>query len=170
MKSGAYGWKTDRDTEKKELIGNLQKGEAVEREPIYSYTAAKPGDKDIGDTYVEIDLGKQHLYLYVDKKMILESDFVSGNASRGWNTPAGVFGLTYKTKNAVLRGPGYETPVTFWMPFNGNIGMHDATWRSSFGGEIYLTNGSHGCINLPYENAKIIYEYVYTGFPVVCYY
>lgn len=70
----------------------------MEREPIYSYTAAKPGDKDIGDTYVEIDLGKQHLYLYVDKKMILESDFVSGNASRGWNTPAGVFGLTYKNE------------------------------------------------------------------------
>ena len=170
LKSGAYGWKTDRDAEKEELIGNLQKGEAVKREPVYSYTAAQPGDKDIGDTYVEIDLGKQHLYLYVEKKMILESDFVSGNASRGWNTPPGVFGLTYKTKNAVLRGPGYETPVNFWMPFNGNIGMHDATWRSSFGGEIYLTNGSHGCINLPYENAKIIYEYVYTGFPVVCYY
>lgn len=170
LKSGAYGWKTDRDAEKEELIRNLQKGEAVKREPVYSYTAAQPGDKDIGDTYVEIDLGKQHLYLYVEKKMVLESDFVSGNASRGWNTPAGVFGLTYKTKNAVLRGPGYETPVNFWMPFNGNIGMHDATWRSSFGGEIYLTNGSHGCINLPYENAKIIYEYVYTGFPVVCYY
>lgn len=170
LKSGAYGWKTDRDAEKEELIRNLQKGEAVKREPVYSYTAAQPGDKDIGDTYVEIDLGKQHLYLYVEKKMVLESDFVSGNASRGWNTPAGVFGLTYKTKNAVLKGPGYETPVNFWMPFNGNIGMHDATWRSSFGGEIYLTNGSHGCINLPYENAKIIYEYVYTGFPVVCYY
>lgn len=170
LKSGAYGWKTDKEEEKKELIEDLEKGEVIEREPVYSYTAAQPGDKDIGNTYVEIDLGNQHLYLYVEEKMILESDFVSGNAARGWNTPAGVFGLTYKTKNAVLRGPGYETPVTFWMPFNGNIGMHDATWRSSFGGDIYLTNGSHGCINLPFENAKIIYEYVYTGFPVVCYY
>ena len=119
---------------------------------------------------MEIDLGKQHLYLYVEGELILESDFVSGNASRGWNTPAGVFGLTYKTTNAVLRGENYATPVSYWMPFNGNIGMHDATWRNSFGGEIYLTNGSHGCINLPYENAKVIYEYVYTGFPIVCYY
>ena len=170
LKSGAYGWKTNKDEEKNELIEDLKKGEVIEREPVYSYTAAQPGDKDIGNTYVEIDLGNQHLYLYVEEKMILESDFVSGNASRGWNTPAGVFGLTYKTKNAVLRGPGYETPVNYWMPFNGNIGMHDATWRSSFGGDIYLTNGSHGCINLPFENAKIIYEYVYTGFPVVCYY
>lgn len=170
LKSGAYGWKTDKDTEEKELIRALRKGEVIEKEPAYSYTAAQAGAEDIGNTYVEIDLGKQHLYLYVDGKLVLESDFVSGNAARGWNTPAGVFGLTYKTKNAVLRGDNYETPVSYWMPFNGNIGMHDATWRSSFGGDIYLTNGSHGCINLPFENAKIIYEYVYTGFPVICYY
>lgn len=170
LKSGAYGWKTDIEAEGEELVKSLKRGERAEREPVYSYTAAKAGDKDIGDTYVEIDLGKQHLYLYVKGELILESDFVSGNASRGWNTPAGVFGLTYKTRNAVLRGENYATPVSYWMPFNGNIGMHDATWRSSFGGEIYLTNGSHGCINLPYEKAKVIYEYVYTGFPVVCYY
>ena len=170
LKSGAYGWKTDSEAEGEELVKSLKKGERVEREPVYSFTAAKAGDKDVGDTYVEIDLGKQHLYLYVNGELKLESDFVSGNASRGWSTPAGVFGLTYKTTNAVLRGENYATPVTYWMPFNGNIGMHDATWRSSFGGEIYLTNGSHGCINLPYENAKVIYEYVYTGFPVVCYY
>ncbi|MDE7013785.1 MAG: L,D-transpeptidase/peptidoglycan binding protein [Kineothrix sp.] len=170
LKSGAYGWKTDSEAEGEELVKSIKKGEQTEREPANSYTAAKPGDKDIGDTYVEIDLGKQHLYLYVEGELILESDFVSGNASRGWNTPAGVFGLTYKTTNAVLRGENYATPVSYWMPFNGNIGMHDATWRNSFGGEIYLTNGSHGCINLPYENAKVIYEYVYTGFPIVCYY
>ncbi len=170
LKSGAYGWKTDKNTEGDELIKKKKKGETIEKRPEYSFTAAQPGDRDIGDTYVEIDLGSQHLYLYVDGKMILESDFVSGNMARGWTTPAGVFGLTYKTRNAVLRGSNYETPVSYWMPFNGNIGMHDATWRSSFGGEIYLTNGSHGCINLPFENAKIIYEYVYTGFPVVCYY
>lgn len=170
LKSGAYGWKTDSKAEGEELVESIKRGERAEREPVYSYTAAKAGDKDIGDSYVEIDLGKQHLYLYVKGELILESDFVSGNASRGWNTPAGVFGLTYKTTNAVLRGENYATPVSYWMPFNGNIGMHDATWRNSFGGEIYLTNGSHGCINLPYENAKVIYEYVYTGFPVVCYY
>lgn len=170
LKSGPYGWKTDKDTECEELIKAIKSGETIEKQPAYTYTAAQSGQQDIGNTYVEIDLGKQHLYLFIDGEMIIESDFVSGNASRGWNTPAGVFGLTYKTKNAVLRGEGYETPVTYWMPFNGNIGMHDATWRSSFGGEIYQTNGSHGCINLPQENAKIIYEYVYTGFPVVCYY
>lgn len=170
LKSNAFGWETNQEAETAALIKSVKNGETISKQPVYSYTAATEGQMDIGNSYVEIDLGKQHLYLYVDGELIVESDFVSGNASRGWNTPAGVFGLTYKTKNAVLRGADYETPVSYWMPFNGNIGMHDATWRGSFGGEIYKTNGSHGCINLPYENAKIIYEYVYTGFPVVCYY
>lgn len=170
LSGDAYGWKTDVEAETAALIKAVKNGETIEKVPVHSDTKATEGQMDVGDSYVEIDLGNQHLYLYVDGELILESDFVSGNASRGWNTPAGVFGLTYKTKNAVLRGADYETPVSYWMPFNGNIGMHDATWRSAFGGDIYLTNGSHGCINLPYENAKIIYEYVYTGFPVVCYY
>lgn len=170
LESGGYGWKTDREAESTALTELIKAGAWVEREPVYTYTAAQPGQMDIGNSYVEIDLGNQHLFLYVEGKLILESDFVSGNAAKGWNTPAGVFGLTYKTRNAVLRGENYETPVSWWMPFNGNIGMHDAAWRSSFGGDIYLTNGSHGCINLPSENAEIIYEYLYTGFPVVCYY
>lgn len=166
----AYGWKTDVEAETAALIKAVKNGETIETVPIHSDTTAPRDQLAISDSYVEIDLGNQHLYLYVEGELVLESDFVSGNASKGWNTPAGVFELTYKTKNAVLRGADYETPVSFWMPFNGNIGMHDATWRGSFGGNIYLTNGSHGCINLPYENAKIIYDYVYTGFPIVCYY
>ena len=64
----------------------------------------------------------------------------------------------------------YETKVTYWMPFNGGIGLHDANWRSSFGGNIYQTNGSHGCINLPTAAAKEIYDRVYDGIPIICYY
>jgi lipoprotein-anchoring transpeptidase ErfK/SrfK len=119
---------------------------------------------------VEVDMTNQHLYLYQNGTVELESDFVSGNMSKGYNTPAGVFGLTYKTKNAVLRGADYATPVNYWMPFNGNVGMHDATWRSSFGGNIYLTSGSHGCINLPLDKAKEIYQYMSENFPIICYY
>ncbi len=170
LNNGVFGWLTDQEAEASELVKAIKNGENIEKQPVHSEKEPESWQVVIDDTYVEIDLGEQHLYLYVEGEIVLESDFVSGNASRGWSTPAGVFGLTYKTRNAVLRGADYATPVSYWMPFNGNIGMHDATWRSSFGGEIYRTNGSHGCINLPYEKAKIIYEYVYTGFPVVCYY
>ncbi len=169
LKPGSYGWRVDRARETEKLIKLIRAGSQVSREPEYLYTAAAKGEDDIGDSYVEINLSAQHLYLYVEGKLITESDFVSGNVARGFGTPDGVYGLTYKTLNATLKGQGYASPVDFWMPFNGNIGMHDASWRKQFGGNIYLRNGSHGCINLPREEAEKIYEQVYKGFPVVCY-
>ena len=172
LKSGSYGWWTNRAGETEELIESIKKGEELEKEPLYYSKgyAEGPAGADIGTSYVEIDLGNQHLYLYIDGKLITESDLVSGNLARGYGTPAGVFGLTYKERNATLTGETYASHVDFWMPFNGNIGMHDASWRSSFGGEIYQNSGSHGCINLPREAAEIIYEHVERGFPVICYY
>lgn len=171
LPSGAFGWKTDRAEETKELIKLIQKGSTVSKEPVYTYKGANKGKDDIGLSYVECDLTNQRLYLYENGVLILDSDLVSGKMSKSdCITPPGVFGLTYKTQNAVLRGDDYETPVSFWMPFNGNIGMHDAVWRKSFGGDIYLNSGSHGCINLPYSTASEVYEYVSAGFPVICYY
>lgn len=170
LPSGAYGWKTDRETETAALTELILAGAVTEREPEYICRGWVKGKDDIGDSYVEADLTNQHLYLYQDGQLVLETDFVSGDMAKGNVTPQGVFGITYKTTNAVLRGRDYETPVNYWMPFNGNIGMHDATWRRSFGGDIYLTSGSHGCINLPLDMAGAIYEHMAKGFPVVCYY
>lgn len=170
LPSGGYGWKTDKAAEAEALKELILTGAVIDREPEYSSRGWVKGSDDIGNSYVEIDLSNQHLYMYQDGEIVLESDFVSGNVANGKTTPGGVFGLTYKTRDAVLRGPDYETPVKYWMPFNGDIGMHDATWRNDFGGDIYLTNGSHGCINLPLSKAKEIYDYVSKGFPVICYY
>lgn len=173
LTSASYGWRADREAEAEELLSLIKEGSTEAREPIYTHRAmVKSSDNvnDIGNSYVEADLTNQHLYLYQDGEVVLETDFVSGKISNGNGTPAGIFGITYKTKNAVLRGENYETPVNYWMPFFGNYGMHDATWRGAFGGDIYLNSGSHGCINLPRSMAEQIYEYVSTGFPVICYY
>lgn len=173
LSSASYGWKTDRKKEADELLQLIMEGSTEPREPIYTCKGmVKSADSvnDIGDSYVEADLTNQHLYMYQDGEIVLETDFVSGKISNGNGTPEGIFGITYKTTNAVLRGPDYATPVSYWMPFYGNYGMHDATWRSSFGGSIYLNNGSHGCINLPEAMAEQIYRYVFAGFPVICYY
>lgn len=166
---GDYGWWMDVEQETEELIGLLERGESGERIPVYKQTAASYEAPDYGDSYVEINLTAQHLFLYQNGECVLESDFVSGNTSRGNDTPAGIYGITYKERNATLNGENYSTPVSFWMPFNNNVGMHDATWRSEFGRNIYLTNGSHGCINLPYSIAQEIYEYVEKDTPVICY-
>lgn len=170
LNSPNYGWRTDTAGETEELIRLIQGGTVTSREPLYANEAkAKSTENDIGDSYVELDLTNQHMYLFQDGIIVLESDFVSGNVSAGNATPQGIFGVTYKTTNAILRGEDYATPVNYWMPFYGNYGMHDATWRGTFGGSIYLTNGSHGCINLPLSKAKQLYQYVSTGFPVICY-
>ena len=166
---GNYGWRINQSQEKTELLAMIRSGESGTREPVYSQTAASHGTNDYGDTYVEINLTAQHLFFYKDGKLLVESDFVSGNEARGWSTPSGAYPLTYKERNATLNGEGYSTPVSYWMPFNGGIGLHDAGWRSSFGGTIYKTNGSHGCINLPPSVAKIIYENISQGDPILCY-
>jgi len=168
----SYGWATDTEEEAMALKELICQGSVTEREPVYSMKARKEGQDDIGSDYIEADLTHQHLYVHQNGQVVFETDVVSGkmNSVPSHATPAGIFGLTYKTTNAVLRGSDYETPVTYWMPYYGNYGMHDATWRWDFGLTIYQNHGSHGCINLPLEAAAVIYQYVYTGYPIVCYY
>ena len=152
--SGFYGWRINQSEETRELLGILEAGESVSREPVYLQTAASHDGPDYGSTYAEVNLTAQHLIFYKDGQKVLESDFVSGNVSRGHTTPPGIFSITYKQRDAVLKGEGYASPVKFWMPFNGGIGFHDASWRSSFGGSIYKNGGSHGCVNMPMTRQK----------------
>ena len=169
VSGGTYGWKINQAAETEALAAIIASVESTTREPEYSQKAASHGANDYGDTYVEINLTGQHLFFYKEGKLVVESDFVSGNLAKGWGTPAGSYPLAYKQKNAVLKGENYRTPVNYWMPFNNGIGMHDAKWRSSFGGTIYKTGGSHGCINLPPSVAKTIFDNISAGTPVICY-
>lgn len=166
---GSYGYKINQAKEAATLVSLIKNGEQTSREPEYSQKGASRTGNDYGNTYMEINLTAQHLYFYVKGKLVVQSDFVSGNAAKGWSTPAGAYSITYKQRNATLKGQGYATPVSYWMPFNGGIGLHDANWRKTFGGTIYKTNGSHGCVNLPPAVAKTIYENISAGDPVLCY-
>ncbi len=166
--TGAYGWQINQAEETAALISLIQTHQSQTREPIYAKTAASRTGYDFGNTYIEVDLAEQHLYFYENGTVIVDAPFVSGNVSKDWTTPPGLFTLYYKQTDKVLRGEDYETPVKYWMPFNGGIGLHDANWRGSFGGEIYKTNGSHGCINLPPAKAAIVYEHAYKGIPIIC--
>ena len=166
---GDYGWSINKAKETKALIIAIKEGKTIQKEPEYIQMALSHGNNDIGSTYVEIDLTKQHLWFYKNGSLISQGDVVTGNVSANSATPGGIYKLKYKQRNTVLRGPGYVAPVTFWMPFNGGIGIHDAGWRSVFGGEIYKEDGSHGCINSPYYLAKAIFDNIESGIPVVCY-
>ncbi len=169
VSGGDYGWIIDQEQEVAALSGHIQNGESLTKEPAYAQTANSRGGNDYGDTYVEVNLTAQHLFYYKNGALVVESDFVSGNEAKGWSTPAGAFGLYYKQRDKTLRGEDYATPVSFWMPFNGGVGFHDATWRNSFGGSYYKRNGSHGCVNLPYNVAKTLYENIEAGCAVLVY-
>lgn len=148
----------------------LKKGKSAEFDVIYN---PLPNYLNIS-TYVELDLSRQRVWMYVDGKQILNTPCVTGNVAGGYATPPGIFYLTYKTTDTTLEGYNsdgseYASPVKFWMPFNGGIGFHDASWRSSFGGNIYMTNGSHGCVNLPYWAAETLYNNINSSIPIILY-
>ncbi|MPQ30499.1 peptidoglycan-binding protein [Clostridium estertheticum] len=167
---GSYGWSINKVKETKDLISMIKQGKSIEREPAYYQTALARGNNDVGNTYVEIDLTGQHLWFYKNGKLITQGDVVTGNGgSDKTRTPSGIYKIDYKETNATLVGENYASPVKFWMPFNKGIGIHDASWRSNFGGGLYKTGGSHGCVNSPYEVAKTIFNNIEVGTPVVCY-
>lgn len=177
VEGGSYGWLINQDGEYEQLLKDIKKGKEVSREPKYTSKAASHDGAGVGDTYAEVDLTNQHMYFVKNGKVVLESDVVTGNPNKGNATPQGIYTLTYKDLDATLRGQKkadgtyeYETPVKYWMPFNGGIGFHDATWQSSFGGDRYKTHGSHGCVNMPKEKAGELYKLIEAGTPVVCYF
>ena len=174
--TGPYGWKLDQAAELAALNEMVQTGESQTREPQYAARAAERSDKEWGSTYAEVDLTSQHVYMIQDGQVVWDAPCVTGNQSKHYDTPAGLYSLTYKQRDRVLRGAKradgtyeYESPVSYWMPFNGGIGFHDANWRGSFGGTIYRTSGSRGCVNLPPSKAASLYDLVYKGMPVICY-
>ena len=168
---GDYGWVIDKPAEKEQLLKDLKGGTPVEREPVYEQRAEKSGLDDIGDTYIEIDYTNQHLWYYKDGKLVTDTDIVSGNINRGNGSPDGIYKIVYKERNATLVGENYASNVKYFMPFAYNVGIHDASWRhGKFGEEIYKTNGSHGCINVPEDIAEKLFETVETGTPVIAYY
>lgn len=177
VEGGKFGWKIDQEAEYAALTANIQNGETVTREPAYASRGVSHGSTDIGTTYAEVDLTNQHMWFIQNGQVVMDAPVVTGNPNKGNATPQGTYTLTYKTRNATLRGErrpdgsySYETPVAYWMPFNGGIGFHDATWQSSFGGTRYKSHGSHGCVNMPKDKAKQLYELIPDKCPVICHY
>lgn len=169
LSGGTYGNIIDVAGETEELAENLKARESITREPVYSYEE-KGGIGDnggIGDTYIDIDISAQTAYLVKDGEVTYSCEFVSGDAVKGYDTPTGVYYNSWRTKNWHMKK--YNVDVAYWMPIDDStgVGLHDATWRSSFGGNIYKGNGSHGCINLSIDSVRYLYEHTSVGIPVI---
>lgn len=136
VSGGNYGWKIDQKAEIKALKKNIKNRQQVTRKPEYSQEELYTENHGLGDTYIEVNLTEQHLYYYQKGEVVLDTPLVSGRMTRDRFTPPGVYFLTYKQKDRILRGrpnasgqPSYQSHVNYWMPFNGGIGLHDASWN-----------------------------------------
>ena len=176
-----YGYTILQDQECAQLKKDLQPGNKVEREPVYyshndwgnpMYYGRK-GTDDINGTYIEVSLTRQHMWFYIDGELVTESDVVTGDVAKKRETTTGIFPLAYKKHPYTLVGGGpgdeYSVDVEYWMAFFEGQGLHDAPWKSSFGGNIYKTDGSRGCVNLPTDIAKKVYEKSKEGMAIVIY-
>lgn len=178
VSGGTYGWQMDNETELQNLVASIQAGEVVSREPAYSQTAASRGANDWGDTYLEVDLTNQYMWYVVGGAVQFETAVVTGKPDPEHETPQGVYSILEKKLNKTLRGAKkpdgsyeYETPVDYWLRVTWTgVGFHDAKWQPSFGGDRYLNNGSHGCINMSHSDVASIYDTVAMGTPVVMHY
>lgn len=183
VSGGDYGWSIDEETELTALINSIKNGEVVTKEPAYYIggTAASHGPQDWGNTYAEVDLSAQHMWYIQDGAVVLETDVVTGEPIPEKETPTGVYALKETTMHEVLVGeivpetgePEYRTPVDYWMRITwSGVGFHDATWQSTFGGTLNQIPGvgSHGCINMPYDQAAALYNLISTGTPVIIHY
>lgn len=122
-----------------------------------------------GGNYIEIDLTAQKLWVYKDGLCVVESPIVSGCVADGRFTPNGVYEIYEQEEDCWLTGPTWNDYVEYWLAFYQSFGLHDASWRSEFGGDIYLYEGSHGCPNLPPELADDVYNNAPLGTKVILY-
>lgn len=176
-----YGYTILEEAEFEQLKADILSGQKVLREPVYMYYndwgcplfLSRNGMDDLNGTYVEVSLNAQHMWYYRNWQLVVESDVVTGDVTKKLGTASGVFPLAFKESPSVLRGgtgkDKYETEVKYWMPFYEGQGLHDAWWKTVFGGEEYKGDGSHGCVNLPPDVAEILYNNIVPGTAIVIY-
>ncbi len=174
VSGGTYGWQIDQAAEVTDITQAIENNSSETRDPIYTSEAVSHSAPDWGSTYVEVDISDQTVWYVENGAVVLSTSVVTGLADGTRDTPTGVYDIVLKKQDATLRGPlvngsyEWESQVSYWMQVTwGGVGLHDATWRSSFGGTIYLTDGSHGCINMPYAAAQSLYAVLAVGTPVI---
>ena len=166
------GWHLNVEMSRINLEEGADKGEKI-IDPAWNSGCIYSSKNGVGKKYVEVSIDEQKVFLVEDGEIIYETDCVTGTYGYT-DTTKGVFQVQGKASPTTLKdkdknGNSYEQPVEYWIAFNGSQGMHDAIWRGEFGGEIYKSWGSHGCVNLPLDAAERIYKEVYMYYPVIVY-
>ena len=168
---GDFGWKINTEETKKALKEALLSENSTEKlKVVYDIKGQRPADNEFSNTYVEISLANQKIWMYQDGVLLVYDDVTTGDITDpACASHTGVFKLKNKKPDATLKGPTWEDFVYYWMSFDGLNGMHDATWRTDeeFGGDNRNGNGSHGCTNLRLSTAAIVYNNIKEDTPII---
>ncbi|NLD19836.1 MAG: L,D-transpeptidase family protein [Clostridiales bacterium] len=175
VSGGSYGWEINESKETNQLIADINSHKDVTREPVFSDKGYGKYSKDLGNTYIDVDISNQAVNFFKNGELIFSSPCVSGCVTAGHSTYTGTFYVANKVRDVVLRGDNgdgtqYASPVKYWVGIWGGQGFHDADWRGAFGGGIYYSGGSHGCVNMPPSRMPALYSEADIGIPVVMHY
>lgn len=170
---GDYGWYMDQDGTADLVMEKIEAGDTGTYGAKYFYEPPTTENRGLGGNYVEVNIDEQHLWVWKDGEVVVDTDVVTGLPVHGSITYHGCYSIKSKDRDVTLGEldvQGYESPVEYWLPFNGGEGIHDAPWREEyFGGKIWIENGSHGCVNVPSWAMGDIFSNVEVGEAVVVY-
>ncbi|GGE25903.1 hypothetical protein GCM10011391_00340 [Pullulanibacillus camelliae] len=183
VKGQSYGWAIDCAAEAKRIKEAFIKGE--DTIPAYNIYGEgwnvngvgyhNPTNHGIGDTYVEVSIKAQRIWVYRQGQLAVTTPVVTGTHAYNEDTPKGVWYIEYKASPSVLKGsevgnPNYSIKVQYWAPFTqSGSGFHDASWRTNWSSHAYINNGSGGCVNTPPSIMKKVYDNLTQYEPVVVY-
>jgi hypothetical protein len=179
----SYGWAIDVSAEANRIQEAFEKGEnSISADNIYGtgWTTYGTGydrtsNGGIGNTYAEVSIKEQRIWLYKNGQLVVTTNVVTGRHNTHEDTPMGVWYIMYKQSPSTLTGsevgnPNYSVKVQYWTPFTlSGCGFHDASWRKNWASNAYLTAGSGGCVNTPPSIMKTVYDNLSQNEPVVVY-
>lgn len=117
---------------------------------------------------IVIDVSEQTLYAYNGNWLFMEQPISTGLEFTP--TPRGTFTVYKMTPSRYMQGPipglsdqAYDLPGVPWNLYFTKDGavIHGAYWHDHFG-QLW----SHGCVNLPPDKAKELYEWAEVGMTV----
>lgn len=183
VKGQGYGWALDMDKETKQIQAAFEKEEnSISASNIIGHGWSNEGygyetttNNGIGNTYAEVSIAEQRIWIYKKGKLVVTTNVVTGKHSTGEDTSPGVWYILFKRTPSTLTGThvgsgAYEVKVNYWAPFtNSGQGFHDASWRQNWASDAFLTEGSGGCVNTPSSVMKTVYDNLRIYEPVVIY-
>ena len=119
-----------------------------------------PAENSAGKRFLVV-LSQQRLYAYDGDQMVRTTLISSGVAAHP--TVVGTFHIYARYVSTEMIGPGYDLPnVPYTQYFYEGYGLHGTYWHHNFG-----TPMSHGCINMPTDEAQWAFNWATYGTPVI---